>query len=378
MGIHAELPPVGTRVSLRYRLPAGSVPPLTDVVGHLLDVAPKIRVRTEVRCGGGCLTGGCGRGARAQRRARADVADPQRRARGGAGVAWARATVVGRLVATVQRRAQSPREFRSAACSSRRLDRAARDRGLVRRAGRDAVARCARPAGAPTRHRRGRTRIPGDDNRVGPDGRLYRSGVAAPRRAVDADLRTRRRRRRAHRGARRRGGLRHRRPTSPSVASPSPRHPTGRGGRDWPPSGSPSTSVGRGRPARCVRLCCRGPRTGARPAPTSRCCRTTSRRQGSTSRWASPPSIGSGTSTAVRSSPCGWPPGTSTRSAPASIASRTGWSAPTSTCWPCRRPSAPTRSSPPCRSPHSATTSRTSGSTSGTASPSRRASDSRT
>jgi N-acetylglutamate synthase len=42
-----ELPPVGTRVSLRYRLPAGSVPPLTDVVGHLVDVAPIIRVRTK-------------------------------------------------------------------------------------------------------------------------------------------------------------------------------------------------------------------------------------------------------------------------------------------------------------------------------------------
>ena len=35
-----DLPPVGTRVSLRYRLPAGSVPPLTDVVGHLLEVGP--------------------------------------------------------------------------------------------------------------------------------------------------------------------------------------------------------------------------------------------------------------------------------------------------------------------------------------------------
>ena len=33
-------PPVGTRVSLRYRLPAGSVPPLSDVVGHLLEVGP--------------------------------------------------------------------------------------------------------------------------------------------------------------------------------------------------------------------------------------------------------------------------------------------------------------------------------------------------
>jgi GNAT superfamily N-acetyltransferase len=42
-----DLPPVGTRVSLRYRLPTGSVPPLTDVVGHLLEVGPVLRVRTK-------------------------------------------------------------------------------------------------------------------------------------------------------------------------------------------------------------------------------------------------------------------------------------------------------------------------------------------
>jgi N-acetylglutamate synthase len=42
-----ELPPVGTRVSLRHRRPAGSWPPLTDVVGHLLDVTPRIRVRAK-------------------------------------------------------------------------------------------------------------------------------------------------------------------------------------------------------------------------------------------------------------------------------------------------------------------------------------------
>lgn len=42
-----ELPAAGTRVSLRYRLPAGSVPPLTDVVGHLLEVGPTLRVRTK-------------------------------------------------------------------------------------------------------------------------------------------------------------------------------------------------------------------------------------------------------------------------------------------------------------------------------------------
>jgi ribosomal protein S18 acetylase RimI-like enzyme len=42
-----DLPAVGTRVNLRYRLPAGSVPPLTDVVGHLLRVGPTLTVRTK-------------------------------------------------------------------------------------------------------------------------------------------------------------------------------------------------------------------------------------------------------------------------------------------------------------------------------------------
>ncbi|MGV0686723.1 N-acetylglutamate synthase, CG3035 family [Mycolicibacterium thermoresistibile] len=43
----ADLPAPGTRVSLRYRLPAGSRPPLSDVVGHLLATEPQIRVRTK-------------------------------------------------------------------------------------------------------------------------------------------------------------------------------------------------------------------------------------------------------------------------------------------------------------------------------------------
>jgi N-acetylglutamate synthase len=42
-----KLPPVGTRVSLRYRRPAGSVPPLTDVVGYLLATDPVVRVRNK-------------------------------------------------------------------------------------------------------------------------------------------------------------------------------------------------------------------------------------------------------------------------------------------------------------------------------------------
>lgn len=40
-------PDIGTRVTVRYRRPAGSVPPLTDAVGHLLAVDPMVRVSTK-------------------------------------------------------------------------------------------------------------------------------------------------------------------------------------------------------------------------------------------------------------------------------------------------------------------------------------------
>ncbi|MDT5351433.1 MAG: N-acetylglutamate synthase [Mycobacterium sp.] len=40
-------PELGTRVAVRYRRPAGSVPPLTDAVGHLQAVHPMVRVRTK-------------------------------------------------------------------------------------------------------------------------------------------------------------------------------------------------------------------------------------------------------------------------------------------------------------------------------------------
>jgi N-acetylglutamate synthase len=40
-------PDLGTRVTVRYRRPAGSAPPLTDAVGHLLAVDPVVRVRTK-------------------------------------------------------------------------------------------------------------------------------------------------------------------------------------------------------------------------------------------------------------------------------------------------------------------------------------------
>lgn len=40
-------PALGTRVTLRYRRPPGSVPPLTDAVGHLLAIDPTLRVQTK-------------------------------------------------------------------------------------------------------------------------------------------------------------------------------------------------------------------------------------------------------------------------------------------------------------------------------------------
>jgi len=42
-----QMPPVGTRVMVRHRLPAGSVPPLTDVIGHVLQTDPTLLVRTK-------------------------------------------------------------------------------------------------------------------------------------------------------------------------------------------------------------------------------------------------------------------------------------------------------------------------------------------
>jgi RimJ/RimL family protein N-acetyltransferase len=42
-----QIPPVGTRVMIRHRLPAGSVPPLTDVIGQLLQTEPTLAVRTK-------------------------------------------------------------------------------------------------------------------------------------------------------------------------------------------------------------------------------------------------------------------------------------------------------------------------------------------
>ncbi|MCV7345142.1 N-acetylglutamate synthase, CG3035 family [Mycolicibacterium rhodesiae] len=42
-----SLPPVGSRVSIRYRLQAGTTPPMSDVIGELLAQEPVIVVRTK-------------------------------------------------------------------------------------------------------------------------------------------------------------------------------------------------------------------------------------------------------------------------------------------------------------------------------------------
>ncbi|MEW2482058.1 GNAT family N-acetyltransferase [Mycobacterium sp. NPDC049093] len=41
------LPALGSRVSLRYQLPAGSAKPLTDVIGHLEQLEPTVLIRTK-------------------------------------------------------------------------------------------------------------------------------------------------------------------------------------------------------------------------------------------------------------------------------------------------------------------------------------------
>ncbi|UMB68977.1 GNAT family N-acetyltransferase, cg3035/Rv0428c family [Mycobacterium paraterrae] len=40
-------PELGARVTVRYRRPAGSVPPLTDVIGNVLEIGPTVRIATN-------------------------------------------------------------------------------------------------------------------------------------------------------------------------------------------------------------------------------------------------------------------------------------------------------------------------------------------
>ena len=128
----AELPPVGTRVSLRYRRPAGSVPPLTDVIGHLLEAGPTRASADENRCGGGDRARRRRRGAGTDGGTGAYVADPRDRVCRRAGVAGHRAAVDGRLAAARRGRSHTSGEFGCAAWRRGGRGRGACDRRLVR------------------------------------------------------------------------------------------------------------------------------------------------------------------------------------------------------------------------------------------------------
>ena len=142
-----ELPPTGTRVSLRYRLPAGSAPPLTDVVGHLVAVGPILRVRTkrgdEVDVAAVDVVA-----VKALADAPVRTADI-RNLEHAAAAAWPGASSSGSTAGCcASGRPHAPRQFRCAAAGRRRPARAARHRRLVHRPRTDAVALGARPAAA--------------------------------------------------------------------------------------------------------------------------------------------------------------------------------------------------------------------------------------
>ncbi len=104
-------PHSGSRVSLRYRLPAGSAKPLTDVIGHLERLDPTVLIRTKdgelvdvlpcrhrQRPGVVARTG-------------AGLRNPRARTRGGAGLARRRAAMAGRLAAACRARRHQPGQF---------------------------------------------------------------------------------------------------------------------------------------------------------------------------------------------------------------------------------------------------------------------------
>ena len=134
------------------------------------------------------------------------------------------------------------------------------------------------------------------------------------------------------------------------------RHPLGGPRRV---SRSPPSTVGTAGPAVCADPDLAGAAGRGRDAgPTSRCSPTTPPRSRCTGRWVGRAPRG----TATRPHPADASSGSVTADAlrfahapghlerqldplPRRTASPTGWSGPTSTCWPCRRPSAPTPSS---------------------------------
>ena len=106
-----QMPPVGTRVMVRHRLPAGSVPPLTDVIGHLMQTDPTLQVRTKrgdvvaVAVDDVVVIKALGAAPVTHRR------HSQPRARGGTGLAGCRAAVAEWMAAAVGPGSHPPRQF---------------------------------------------------------------------------------------------------------------------------------------------------------------------------------------------------------------------------------------------------------------------------
>ena len=90
-------PDLGTRVTVRYRRRAGSMPPLTDAVGHLLAVNPVVRVQTKTGAVVECAPADVVAVRTLTRRAGAHRRDPGTRACGRGGLARRPTSLAGRL-----------------------------------------------------------------------------------------------------------------------------------------------------------------------------------------------------------------------------------------------------------------------------------------
>ena len=206
------LPAVGTRVSLRYRRPEGSDPPLTDVIGHLLQTGPRILVRTKT---GAVVEIAADDVVAVRALTDAPVRTSQIRAmEHAAALAWPgteQQWIDGWLVRGA-RRLHAPGEFGCAPWRGGECGCRTRDRRLVRAARPDALACGARPVVDPAANDFRRYRNGRDGSRSACGATRYDGGThAASRRDVAAHLRARRSRRGVVGRRRRRRGLRHQR-----------------------------------------------------------------------------------------------------------------------------------------------------------------------
>ena len=263
---------------VRYRLPAGSVPPLTDVIGHLLADGPTLRVRTK-------------RGDVVERRqsttwSRSRRLPPRRCAPPTSATSSMRRRWHGRGLSSSGWAAGCCRfghgstqtcQFRCAAgCFD--VDRYRRDRRVVRRA------RCCRRCSVCTGPAASRAAAHADRRRKpchGPRSRAWRSRASRWRSAPRPDdewlrlYQRRRARRRLDRGRRRRGGFRVRRRRCGGTGGRHRMHPTAPAGWACRRCRSPRCSAAAATHETSAPHCWRGAPTTARTAPTPRCLSTT-------------------------------------------------------------------------------------------------------